>query len=67
MDRNSSRKVLQTSLRPILAKGGWIVKVSVGVAGGILVVMVNINTKETKVQYCMTEKDAATFIECVTN
>lgn len=67
MGQNSSKLKLQSSLRPILAKGGWIVKASVASAGGILIVMINIHNKETKVQYCMSEKDAAMFIDLVTN
>ena len=67
MDRNSCKIGLQTSLRPILAKNGWIVKASTSSVGGILLVMINIHSKETKVQYCTTEKDAALFIDEITN
>ena len=67
MDQNSSKIKLQSSLRPILARGGWIVKASVASTGGILIVMININHQETRVQYCMTEKDAASFIDLITN
>lgn len=67
MGQNSTNVKLQSSLRPAIARNGWIVKVSVSNQGCILLVMCCIHTADTIVRYFDTEKDAVLFIERVVN